>query len=1126
MTPPPTQDTRPVTPLQQHQRLTSSALDPADPYIDVKPVKSHSDKACHFGAIGEHQHLRHGSEQDHDPTQSSSARSSFDRYDTTAADDSIFDSSLPSLVNTSSTTADDSAVLTSFDSGDDSDQAPLGTIGAKTPWSSAEQPDEPPLLSLDLGRSAAQQQDLGHNFADSVTAAQVVSQIQSSPEFRTMAQEYNPFFQDLPGRQQPQQHPHCAPSVFGNHLASAMAPHASTPVRPARAFARPLSRWVEGSGPIDTFAGRFSTDGWPASSSPMSPSPLSLPHSDWNNPSGASWKTTARPQDLMLRDDTVSSSNPMTTRGMSDSTADSKRAHTLDPKTRILHRPTLDGRRLGRAKCRGAWGLIPHCRSNNSADLQNPPQLRAQLAMQEAENSRLADQCTSMSDQVYCLQKALKSASPNGDGGGRIASEHGAANSHVTGADASPSLKYVGLSLFNTIQSQLQADMNLDSPSHTTSKAASPCETASVSSCGTPSPNASLNGRGNTASASGSSTTSSCPGLDPLASHPNASAIRSSTLPALSHSAAPRAASPAAPTTPSWPHNPYCAPFSTLHSKAPPFVPSALAASNASVPSVAAVAQSPLARSPQALHRSGSNGGLTLGPSSIPCATGVPYIHGSSPLAHDATQDAYRPFDPVFDHHQRPLATPFLRPRGAGVCSPPLPYPGRPHLQQQQQHALLDDVTAAAAYVHHPLHRVPRDHSMLLDPPVAPVAGFRGAPMPQQQPHHHPVQHPRSHHAVLSSLAPEALVAQALSGRSQEGSIILQQQLKSGTPDRQASILRALAPHLSVLSEDKHGNFLVQRAIGVDGRLAWELKGHFARLALSQYGCHVVQRVLDEDEPIKMQVVDELLAENLMETLTSRNSVHVWAKALETKWTDEAFRRRLYETINRVMRGRWAATAMQETGSIVVQNLFESAEDDEKQDCVEEILDRLGECVTNQWGVWVAQHIIEYGSDEHRKVAFEKLLADAAVLSLSQYGQKAVMTALKKRDEGFVRGYIDRLCGTCGACPKAAIDDKERLEEGNEGAMVPYTPSKSDQQQQQQQQNQIHHPSGRRSMLVDVASTPQGLQIMTQLLTTVTRQDRERIINAVRKNSVFLKGSKTGLKVHQVCERARAFTGY
>ncbi|PWN20569.1 ARM repeat-containing protein [Microstroma glucosiphilum] len=336
---------------------------------------------------------------------------------------------------------------------------------------------------------------------------------------------------------------------------------------------------------------------------------------------------------------------------------------------------------------------------------------------------------------------------------------------------------------------------------------------------------------------------------------------------------------------------------------------------------------------------------------------------------------------------------------------------------------------------------------------------------------------------------------------SQEASIILQQQLKSGSAERQTAIIRAIAPHLLVLSEDKHGNFLVQRAIGINASVAWKLKGSYARLALSQYGCHVVQRILDEDEPLKIAVVEELLSQNLLETLTSRNSVHVWAKALEVKWSSEKFREKVFDVINAAMRGHWAYTAMQETGSIVVQNLFESAQGPEKKDCIEEILHKLPECAANQWGVWVVQHIIEHGDDDSRTVAFEKLLGEAAMLSMSQFGQKAIMTALKSRDAHFIGGYLDLLC-----------DGPNASGSGGEGSG--------------QSSVSANASSGRRSMLVDIASTPQGLQIMTQLLTTISRDDRERIIKAVRKNSVFLKGTKTGLKVHQMCERARAFTGY
>lgn len=336
---------------------------------------------------------------------------------------------------------------------------------------------------------------------------------------------------------------------------------------------------------------------------------------------------------------------------------------------------------------------------------------------------------------------------------------------------------------------------------------------------------------------------------------------------------------------------------------------------------------------------------------------------------------------------------------------------------------------------------------------------------------------------------PEALVARALTGRSQESSILLQQQLKSGPSEVKSNVLSAIRPQLVALSEDKHCNFLVQRAIGVDFDISWELRHSFERLALSQYGCHVVQRVLDGGEDIKRQIVEELLTGHLLDTLTSRNAVHVWAKVLEIEWTDKTFRTKVLEFINKQVRGRWATIAMQETGSIVVQNLFESAGEGENVQCVDEILDRLVDCAANQWGVWVVQHIVEHGSKRRQAMAFEKLLSGACQLSLSSFGQKAIMTALKTKDNHFVKNYLDLLC------------------EGADTASLASS-------------------AGRRSMLVDVASTPQGLQIMTQLLTTVGRGEREKIIKAVRKNSVFLKGSKTGLKIYQMCERARAYSGY
>ncbi|KAN0062966.1 meiotic PUF protein 1 [Thecaphora frezii] len=332
------------------------------------------------------------------------------------------------------------------------------------------------------------------------------------------------------------------------------------------------------------------------------------------------------------------------------------------------------------------------------------------------------------------------------------------------------------------------------------------------------------------------------------------------------------------------------------------------------------------------------------------------------------------------------------------------------------------------------------------------------------------------------------LLRQILDGRGQEASIVLQQQLKSGSTEVKRSILRLVEGCILALSQDRHGNFLVQRAIGVEPELARKLQGHFVELAMSQFGCHVVQRVLDEDESIKVSVVEELLTSRLEESLTSRNSVHVWQKVLEINWAHPSFRSTIFAVMNRQMKGKWALTARQETGSIICQNIFESADTDEKHDCLEEVLEEAEECASNQWGVWVVQHIIEHGAEDERSAALERLLRSAVKLTLSQYGQKAIMSGLKSGDKAFIEKYVDTLCGN--------------------------------------QPGGSSSTGTRRSALVDIALAPQGLQIVTQLLTSVSPEMRDKIISTVRKNSVFLKGSKTGLKVHQLCERARAFSGY
>ncbi|PWN34673.1 ARM repeat-containing protein [Meira miltonrushii] len=344
----------------------------------------------------------------------------------------------------------------------------------------------------------------------------------------------------------------------------------------------------------------------------------------------------------------------------------------------------------------------------------------------------------------------------------------------------------------------------------------------------------------------------------------------------------------------------------------------------------------------------------------------------------------------------------------------------------------------------------------------------------------------------------DLLVKLALTQDGQEASIKLQQKLKSQDAAQREAAMDAITPHLHQLAYCRHGNFLAQRAISLNRSLGWTFADTFVKLSLSQYGCHVVQKLLDlGSEDVRELIANELLNEKLEETIASRHAIHIWQKVLDTQWQEAGMRSKIVNTLNEVLRGKWADIALSETGSLICQNLFESGSDAETEECMLEVVDRVCECAMGQWGVWVVQYIIEHAGGEVKKKALDQMLSEATRLSMSQHGQKAIMTAIRARNPSFLAAYIDILCENEVACPCP-----------------------------EENVSSTHNASSRRSVLVDVATCTHGDQIVTQLLTSSTIEQRERIIKTVRKNSVFLKGSKAGLRIYQLCERARAFTGY
>ncbi|KAF9922882.1 hypothetical protein BGZ65_009296, partial [Modicella reniformis] len=253
----------------------------------------------------------------------------------------------------------------------------------------------------------------------------------------------------------------------------------------------------------------------------------------------------------------------------------------------------------------------------------------------------------------------------------------------------------------------------------------------------------------------------------------------------------------------------------------------------------------------------------------------------------------------------------------------------------------------------------------------------------------------------------QVCIDRILQATDQQASIHLQQKLKTSPPDQKIQIVDAIlgaggssgrAGQAYILMCNRFGNFLIQRCFefGTPQQvesLAQAMRGNILTLACDPFGCHVVQKALDTvEEDCKAKIVTEMFR-RISQTIIHRYACHVWQKVFEIRWTDAPPAVMTY--VNNAVSGKWATVAVDETGSLVVQNIFENCPEHDKRPVLNEILQSVTTIAKGQWGNWVIQHILEHGTPADRAVVTQKVLEDAINLSLDQYASKVIEKTLR-----------------------------------------------------------------------------------------------------------------------------------
>ncbi|KAJ7074601.1 hypothetical protein C8F01DRAFT_1274072 [Mycena amicta] len=188
-----------------------------------------------------------------------------------------------------------------------------------------------------------------------------------------------------------------------------------------------------------------------------------------------------------------------------------------------------------------------------------------------------------------------------------------------------------------------------------------------------------------------------------------------------------------------------------------------------------------------------------------------------------------------------------------------------------------------------------------------------------------------------SSSPPYAtFVSRIIKSADQQASIFLQQKLKVAGPEERARIVDAICARGAEMMMHRFGNWAVQHcleaATTTDERrkLVACMRVRVVDLATNCYGCHVLQKALDcEEEEVRLLIVSELLMGDPAHTLVNKHASHVWSKIMELSWTPPA--PPIFAYVNKSLKGKWAALACHETGSLVVSDGSKGLESDPRR---------------------------------------------------------------------------------------------------------------------------------------------------------------------------------------------------
>ncbi|EAY17787.1 Pumilio-family RNA binding repeat containing protein [Trichomonas vaginalis G3] len=208
------------------------------------------------------------------------------------------------------------------------------------------------------------------------------------------------------------------------------------------------------------------------------------------------------------------------------------------------------------------------------------------------------------------------------------------------------------------------------------------------------------------------------------------------------------------------------------------------------------------------------------------------------------------------------------------------------------------------------------------------------------------------------------------------GCRVLQKFIEQTSPKNIDPIFLALLPRFVELCSSQNGNHIAQRfIIKIPNRVPEiidKIKGHVYELVVDNWGCRVIQQLFDR-QPIQdlIPLVDEVLCR--AETLATNQFGNYVVQNILNSGTPEHI-----QALIRAFTGHFYEFSMHKFASNVIEKCIRKANQQQQNMIFTEIIGpeenynkpRIKEMVSDQFGNYVIQRIIEFGTKSQRDIIY------------------------------------------------------------------------------------------------------------------------------------------------------------